>query len=123
MANYPPLKRKALLLVFPKATNLEITLKTGDQNIYKTGSYCIANRIKRVLPSLTDDDQTGFISNRYMGDNVRSIYDLINYLNKKERSLDCCYASTLRKRLTLLTGGSCLRLFEHLFLEKTFVNG
>ena len=31
MASYPPLKRKALLLVFPRATNLEITLKTGDQ--------------------------------------------------------------------------------------------
>ena len=51
--------------------------------IYKIGSSCIANRIKRVLPSLTDHDQTGFISNRYMGDNVRLIYDLINYLNTK----------------------------------------
>ena len=33
MANYPPLKRKALLLVFPRAINLEITLKTGDQSL------------------------------------------------------------------------------------------
>ena len=53
--------------------------------IYKIGSFCIANRIKRVLPSLIDDDQTGFISNRYMGDNVRLIYDLINYLNTKNK--------------------------------------
>ena len=53
--------------------------------IYKIGSSCIANRIKRVLPSLIDDDQTGFISNRYMGDNVRLIYDLINYLNTKNK--------------------------------------
>ena len=48
-------------------------------------SKCIANRIKRVLPSLIDDDQTGFISNRYMGDNVWLIYDLINYLNTKNK--------------------------------------
>ena len=53
--------------------------------IYKIGSSCITNRIKRVLPSLIDDDQTGFISNRYMDDNVRLIYDLINYLNKKNK--------------------------------------
>ena len=53
--------------------------------IYNTGSSCIANRIKRVLPSLIDDDQTGLISNRYMGDNVRLIYDLINYLNTKNK--------------------------------------
>ena len=33
MANYPPLKRKALLLVFPRAINLEITLRTGDQSL------------------------------------------------------------------------------------------
>ena len=33
MASCPPLKRKALLLVFPGATNLEITLKTGDQSL------------------------------------------------------------------------------------------
>ena len=52
--------------------------------IHKIGSSCIANRIKRVLPSLIDDDQTGFISNRYMGDNVRLIYDLIIYLNTKK---------------------------------------
>ena len=53
--------------------------------IHKIGFSCIANRIKRVLPSLIDDDQTGFISNRYMGDNVRLIYDLINYLNTKNK--------------------------------------
>ena len=52
--------------------------------IYKIGSSCIANRIKRVLPSLIDDDQTGFISNRYIGDNIRLIHDLINYLNTKK---------------------------------------
>ena len=35
--------------------------------IYKIGSFCIASRIQRVLPSLIDGDQTGFISSRYMG--------------------------------------------------------
>ena len=49
--------------------------------MYKIGSSCIAN--KTVLPLLINEDQSGFILNRYIGDNIRVIYDLINYLNSK----------------------------------------
>ena len=48
---------------------------------YKIGSACIANRIKTVLSTLIHPDQTGFISGRYMGDNIRQIYDIIHYLD------------------------------------------
>lgn len=51
--------------------------------VYKIGSSSIANRIKQILPTLISEDQTGFMANRYMGDNIRLIYDLINYLNVK----------------------------------------
>ena len=47
---------------------------------YKIGSSCIANRIKTVLPNLINEDQTGFISGRYIGDNLRTIYDIIHHL-------------------------------------------
>lgn len=51
--------------------------------VYKIGSSCIANRIKTVLSKLISQDQTGFMANRYIGDNIRLIYDLISYLNIK----------------------------------------
>ena len=38
---------------------------------------------EKVLTTLIDDDQTCFISNRYLGDTIRLIYDLIYYLNQK----------------------------------------
>ena len=68
--------------------------------VYKIGSACIANRLKKVLPSLIHSDQSGFMTGRYMGDNIRQIYDLINYLNNEnlpgmllcldfEKAFDC----------------------------------
>lgn len=51
--------------------------------VYKIGSGCIAQRMKTVLPKLIDEDQTGFMQNRYIGDNLRLIYDLIDYVNKQ----------------------------------------
>lgn len=46
---------------------------------YKLASACIAERLKNVLPTIINEDQTGFISGRYMGENLRLIYDLIEY--------------------------------------------
>ena len=51
---------------------------------YKIGSACIANRIKAVLPKLINEDQTGFIPGRYIGDNIRTIYDIIAYLEDNQ---------------------------------------
>ena len=49
--------------------------------VFKTATSCIAERMKKVLPTLISEDQTGFMANRYIGNNNRLIYDLINYCN------------------------------------------
>ena len=53
--------------------------------VYKIVSACIAKRLKSVLPSLINEDQTGFMANRYIGDNIRLIYDLISYLYRENK--------------------------------------
>ena len=46
--------------------------------VYKIASGCIAKRVKGVLPSIINMDQSGFMAGRFTGDNIRLIYDILN---------------------------------------------
>ena len=39
----------------------------------------LAQRLKKVLPSIISLDQTGYVKNRYIGFNIRQIQDIIDY--------------------------------------------
>ena len=53
---------------------------------YKIIAAAVARRFKKVLPSVIDKDQTGFMSGRFIGDNTRLTYDLIQELKNNNRS-------------------------------------
>ena len=46
---------------------------------YKIASACIAERIKRVLPKIIGEEQKGFLTGRYIGENIRMLYDVLSY--------------------------------------------
>ena len=50
---------------------------------YKLLSACLARRIKTVLPLIIHDSQKGFMKGRYIGENIRLLYDTI-LLTEKE---------------------------------------
>ena len=77
-------KRKASLYVYLKGDKPREYLENWRpillMNVaYKIASSCIAERMKKVLPTLISEDQTGFMANRYIGNNTRLTYDFINY--------------------------------------------
>ena len=51
--------------------------------VYKIASSCIAKRIKNVLNSLISPEQKGFMKGRYIGENLRTIYDILHWTNEK----------------------------------------
>lgn len=48
---------------------------------YKIATKAIADRFKSVLPSVIDHEQSGFFKDRYIGENVRLILEVIDHLN------------------------------------------
>ena len=50
--------------------------------MYKIASSCIAARLKMVLPKLISGEQKGFLKGRYIGENIRLLYDTLLYTNK-----------------------------------------
>ena len=47
----------------------------------KVISKCLANRVKKVIPSLISSDQTAYVPGRYIGESVRLTSDLLEYTN------------------------------------------
>lgn len=83
-------QKQGLVICIPKGDKPREYLKNWRpisllNTIYKIGSSCIANRLKTVLPSLINEDQTGFVPKRYIGDNIRLIYDVMRYLDMKNK--------------------------------------
>ena len=81
-------QREGIIVCLPKGDKPREYLKNWRPisllNVsYKIGSACIARRIKTVLGNIINEDQTGFVAGRYIGDNIRLIYDVIHHLEAK----------------------------------------
>ena len=59
-----------------------ITLLNVD---YKILSGVLAMRMRKVLPNIISNSQKGFLKDRYIGENIRLVYDTIQFLNKRRR--------------------------------------
>ena len=46
----------------------------------------ISNRIKKVLGSIINDSQTGFLKGRYIGENILTIFEVFEHLNEENKS-------------------------------------
>lgn len=83
-------QREGVVTCIPKGNKCKKYLKNWRPisllNVsYKIASGCIANRIKTVLPTLIDFDQSGFMSQRFTGDNLRLMYDILFFSKQQNK--------------------------------------
>ena len=84
--------------LFAKNGSNFIIFKTGDRSWlknyrpisltntdYKILAFVLAMRVQKVMPSLINNDQTGYIKDRFIGFNIRTVQDLIEYCNKFDK--------------------------------------
>jgi hypothetical protein len=50
---------------------------------YKIIAKCLAERMMLVIPSVIDHDQTGFVKDRYIGENITIFLDVQEYLDNE----------------------------------------
>ena len=52
---------------------------------YKLLAFVLALQLQKVMPSVINNDQTGYIKNRFIGFSIRTIQDLIEYCNNFDK--------------------------------------
>ena len=124
-------QRRGLISLIPKKNKptdqlknwRPITLLNCD---YKIATKSIASRIRKVLPKIINNDQTGFMKNRFIGENIRLIDSLINFTNKEqipglllfidfEKAFDSLEWSFIHKTLQYYNFGKSLMTWIKLF--------
>ena len=80
--------RQGIIRLLPKKDNNRLFLKnwrplTLLNSDYKCLAKIIANRIKKVLKTIIDNDQTGFIKGRYIGQNITKLLDIMDYTDNE----------------------------------------
>ena len=81
-------QKQGVITCIPKPNKSRISLKNWRpisllNVIYKLASAVISNRIKKVLDSIINENQKGFIAGRFLGENTRLIYDVL-FESKKQ---------------------------------------
>ena len=78
-------QREGLIILVPKPSKPKNLISSWRpitllNSTYKILSATIANRLKRALNSIIHPDQTVFLKNRFIGENTRTVYDVLYFI-------------------------------------------
>lgn len=118
-------QRLGIITYLPKGDKSKHLLKNWKpisllNTVYKIASGSIANRIKKYLVKIIHPDQTGFIQGRNIAENIKPLYDIMQYREEEkipglfllvdfEKAFDSVSWSFLKKSLRYFNFGESIR--------------
>ena len=83
------LQKQGVITLLPKSgkdiNNLNNWRPISLLNVdYKIATKAIANRIKPTLNTIISQAQTGFIKDRYIGENIRLLHEVLEYIDEHD---------------------------------------
>jgi hypothetical protein len=84
-------QRRGILTLLPKPQK-DIRFLTSWRPLsllntdYKILAKALANRLQNVITCLVNNDQSGYVKGRYIGQNIRTIADIIEYTTRYEQT-------------------------------------
>ncbi len=83
----PSQRESVLSLIFKKGDSelinnyRPISLTNSD---YKLLAFTLSNRLQKVIGEIVHTDQSGYIKNRFIGNNIRTIQDIMEYAERTD---------------------------------------
>ena len=92
--------------------------------VYKIASFALAIRLQKILHKLISSTQSGFMSNRFIGEGTRLIYDIMHYTEYNEIP-GLLMLIDFQKAFDSVSWKFLYTMMTYLFLasKKIFVNG
>ncbi|KAL0011886.1 hypothetical protein SO802_006994 [Lithocarpus litseifolius] len=85
----PPKFHETYIVLIPKIKNPERVTDYRPISLcnvaYKLASKAVANRLKTVLQDIMCENQSAFVSNRLITDNVLVAHELMHHINRKKK--------------------------------------
>lgn len=117
---------EGILTLLPKKDRDILRLKNWRplsmlNNDYKILSKALANRMQLVMPRIIDEEQCGFMKNRFIGDNILSLQSIIQYLHDSQQEAWLMTAD-LEKAFGLIHHEAIWATLDYFNLGFTFIN-
>lgn len=123
----PPSWQQARLIMLPKP----------GQNLLETKAFCpisvlnqdyrlfasvLSARLNRFIAQYINDDQTGFIPGRDIGDNIRKTINILQYANRCSTQQSCILSLDISKAFDSVEISYLLSTLKHMGFGHQFTN-